>query len=301
MDAFKVVLMSTHYVYVHKRATDGTIFYVGQGRKRRAWSTSGRNTHWHRIVAKYGYEIELIITGLRPECALSMERATIAFYGRGNLCNLTDGGDIGPTGLKHSEETKKAHSERLHGNTHTLGRKLTDEHRAAISAKLRDRPVSEETRAKLRNRPVTEETRAKLSAASKGRVMSQEWIERNAAARRGRKLTEEHKNKLREAGFWQGRTGKDNPSYGIPKTPEQKAILSAAMKGRKFSAETLTKRSGENHPRYDGGTYTLYHSEYGTVTAERHYFMDTFGIDSSKFTAVVKGKRKSSRGWSLPS
>lgn len=291
--------MRTYYVYVHKRKSDGSVFYVGQGCKKRAWSQSGRNRHWHRIVAKHGYEVKVIIEGVSQPCALSMERATISFYGRGNLCNLTDGGDIGPTGLKHSMEVRHAQSERMLGNQHTKGRKLSEEHRAAISVGLRGREVSEETRAKLRGKVVSQETRDKISASLKGRAMSPEWIERNAAARRGRKLSEEHKVKLREAGFWDGRSGQDNPAYGVPKTPEQKAALSAAMRGRKFSPETLAKRSGENHPRYDGTEYTLRHAKHGVVTATRLHFRDTFGIESTKFTALLKGRRKNVKGWSV--
>lgn len=291
--------MRNYYVYVHKRLTDGSVFYVGQGCKRRAWSRSGRNRHWHRIVAKHGYIVDLIIEGLSQVCALSMERAAISFYGRENLCNLTDGGDIGPTGLKHSEEVRRAQSERMRGNQHTKGRKLSEDHKAAISDWSRNRVVTEETRAKLRGKVASLETRAKISASLKGRVMSPEWIERNAASRRGRKLSEEHKAKLRESGFWDGKSGPDNPAYGVPKTPEQKAVLSAAMRGRKFSPETLAKRSGENHPRYDATEYTLYHVEHGTVTATRLHFRDVFGIESTKFTALLKGSRKNVKGWSV--
>lgn len=291
--------MRNYYVYVHKRLTDGSVFYVGQGCKRRAWSRSGRNRHWHRTVAKYGYAVEIIIEGLSQTCALSMERATISFYGRENLCNLTDGGDIGPTGLKHSEEVRRAQSERMKGNTNTLGKTMSEENRAKLSERMRGRVVSEETKAKLRGKTHTPETRAKIAAANRGRIMSPEWIERNAAARRGRKLSEEHKDKLRAAGFWDGKTGPDNPAYGVPKTPEQKAVLSAAMMGRKFSPETLAKRSGENHPRYDGTEYTLYHVEHGTVTATRLHFRDVFGIESTKFTALLKGSRKNVKGWSV--
>lgn len=299
LDACKFSLMRSYYVYVHKRHTDGSVFYVGQGCKKRAWSHSGRNRHWHRTVAKYGYAVEIIIEGLSQTCALSMERATISFYGRENLCNLTDGGDIGPTGLKHSEEVRRAQSERMKGNTNTLGKTMSEENRAKLSERMRGRVASEETKAKLRGKTHTPETRAKISAANRGRIMSPEWIERNAAARRGRKLSEEHKDKLRAAGFWDGKTGPENPSWGVSKTPEQKAVLSAAMRGRKFSAETLAKRSGENHPRYDDTDYTLTHTTYGIVTAKRKYFQDVFGIDSSKFSALVRGKRKTTKGWSV--
>lgn len=274
--------MGKYYVYVHRRNTTNKVFYVGQGRGKRAWSKSGRNQHWHRIIARDGYSVQIIMDGMDQICAMSMERALISFHGRDNLCNLTDGGDIGPTGLKHTKEVREAQSRRLIGNTHTLGRKLTDEHKRAISEALLKRYSG-------RERP---------KPSIKGRKRDAEWTANLSAALRGRKLSEEHKAKLSAANKGR-RTGPDNPAYGVPKTPEQKAVLSAAMRGRKFSPETLAKRSGENHPRYDGTEYTMYHVEHGTVTATRLHFRDVFGIESTKFTALLKGRRKNVKGWSI--
>lgn len=291
--------MNTSYVYVHRTATDGRVFYVGQGVNKRAWSDTGRNPHWHRTVAKYGHIIEIIASCLPKACALSIERAVIGKYGVDNLCNLTSGGDVGPTGMKHSDEVCKAQSERMVGNKHTLGRKLTPEHKAKISAGGKGRVVSEATREKLRlaGMNMTAEHRAKFT--TKGIKRSPEWTEKIAASQRGRKMSEEQREKLRAVGFWDGRTGADNPAYGIPKTDAQKARLSEAMTGRKFSAESLAKRSGKGHPRYDPTLYSLTHPEYGEVTAERLDFRDAFGIDATKFTALIRGKRKSCRGWYL--
>lgn len=292
--------MSDSYVYVHKRLTDGSIFYVGQGRGKRIVSDTGRNVHWRRTVAKYGYSAHKVAEGLSQICALSIERAIIKHYGRENLVNLTDGGDVGPTGLKHSEEVRKAQSDRMIGNSHTLGRKLSDGHKAAISRAGKGRVVSEETRSKLRSRRATDETKAKLSAALKGRVMSAEWRAKNAAAQRKRPpMSDETRAKLSEAGKGK-RTGKDNPSYGIPKTEAQKQRLREAMTGRTFSAESLSKRSGVNHPRHDATPITLVHADHGERTATRKDFQDEYGINSSHFSALIRGTRKSSRGWRLP-
>lgn len=94
------------YVYVHRKNTDGSVFYVGKGKDCRAWAKHGRNVYWKRIVAKHGFTVHIIVNKINEICALSIECALIKFYGRNNLCNLTDGGE-GVSGLRHSEETKE--------------------------------------------------------------------------------------------------------------------------------------------------------------------------------------------------
>ncbi|RAZ47421.1 hypothetical protein DP175_03995 [Polynucleobacter paneuropaeus] len=49
------------YTYAHKKP-DGSIFYIGQGstKYKRAYSTKGRNKHWHNVVNKHGYEVEIL-------------------------------------------------------------------------------------------------------------------------------------------------------------------------------------------------------------------------------------------------
>lgn len=96
------------YVYVHCRATDGRIFYVGKGFKQRAWSASKRNAHWNNIVKKHGFYVEIVQDGMQEWWAFELERELIALHGRGSkfLCNATDGGD-GSSGAERSLETRK--------------------------------------------------------------------------------------------------------------------------------------------------------------------------------------------------
>jgi len=81
------------YVYTHHRATDGSVFYVGKGHGKRAWSKSRSNPHWQNIVKKNGYYVKIVARFHNEQCAFSFERAMISFYGRESLCNLTDGGE----------------------------------------------------------------------------------------------------------------------------------------------------------------------------------------------------------------
>jgi hypothetical protein len=103
--------MKDFYVYVHRRATTGEIFYVGKGHGNRAWETNvGRSKHWKRVVALCGFTVELIASGLREGYALKLETSLIALHGRrdtghGPLVNFTDGGE-GSTGRICKQETR---------------------------------------------------------------------------------------------------------------------------------------------------------------------------------------------------
>ena len=120
------------YVYVHKRADDGRIFYVGKGSGNRRWKDKhGRNIHWHRIVKKHGFIAEIVHADLSEETAFELERDMISQYGTinkktGELCNMSEGGE-GPSGVFPSEETKQKIIKSL------TGKKRTDEQRANLS------------------------------------------------------------------------------------------------------------------------------------------------------------------------
>lgn len=107
-------MMWRHYVYVHKRADDGRVFYVGKGTRdlrarklfARAHDTSSRNPHWHRVAAKHGVEVEIVAMFPDDEKSQAHEKFLISEYGRDNLVNMTDGGD-GCAGIVVSEETRR--------------------------------------------------------------------------------------------------------------------------------------------------------------------------------------------------
>lgn len=95
-----------HYVYVHRRADDGRIFYVGKGsHPDRANERSSRNRFWHAVVSKHGLIVEVVLHFQTDQLAQQCERDLIAWYGRENLTNLTDGGD-GCAGINPSRETR---------------------------------------------------------------------------------------------------------------------------------------------------------------------------------------------------
>ena len=96
--------MYNKVVYLHRKATNGEVFYVGIGNPNRP-KCRNRSDIWHRIVNKHGYNIEIIQRGLSKEDACSIEVDLIHLIGRrdlgkGTLVNLTDGGE-GIVGSKH--------------------------------------------------------------------------------------------------------------------------------------------------------------------------------------------------------
>lgn len=115
-----------YYVYVHRRASDGTIFYVGKGSGRRSHHEHNRSLHWKNIVSKNGFYVEIVKMFESEVCAFTFEMVLIKHIGMQNLCNISTGGYGGATGSKRSES-----------------------HRAAISKAQSGKFVSIETREKI--------------------------------------------------------------------------------------------------------------------------------------------------------
>lgn len=91
-----------YYVYLHIKLTDGTPFYVGKGKDRRALSKK-RSNWWKRVVNKYGYDIIFLEIKLTEQEATEREKYWIKRIGRkdlglGPLVNMTDGGE-GTSGI----------------------------------------------------------------------------------------------------------------------------------------------------------------------------------------------------------
>jgi len=95
------------YVYLHHKADDGTVFYVGKGCLGRAHSMTGRSQFWFRVYKKHGRIISYAAKSMPHECALTLERILIHKYKASGhaLVNLTDGGG-GICGLAHPSRKK---------------------------------------------------------------------------------------------------------------------------------------------------------------------------------------------------
>jgi len=120
---------------------------------------------------------------------------------------------LGHSGYWEGKELTKAHREKIGisqlGNTHTKGRKHTEEEKRRIAASNRRTKDTEEYKARCRqqgyDRIFSPETRMKISEALRGnknclgRIVSEETRRRMSRSRKGKLFSEESKAKLRAA------------------------------------------------------------------------------------------------------
>lgn len=247
------------YTYVHTRADDGKVFYVGKGRGLRLRQTDGRNPWWRKIARKHGWNASTLAYWSTEVEAFEHERFLIAcFKDMGApLCNLTEGGE-GRSGYYLSEEAKRRISEKKRGRQHTaehrlknaaaqVGTRRTPESIAKTAAGNRGLKRSEETRQVLadlaRGRPMSDETRAKVIAANKGRKRSDEFKAKVSAGLRGRPVSAETREKIAAA------------HRGRIISAEHRLQIAATLRGRPQSEERKAKhREVMNRPEVKAKT-----------------------------------------------
>lgn len=159
------------YVYIHRKKDTGDVFYVGKGNRRRATRLDSRSPHWLSIVAKHGFTVEFIKTGLPEACALTIERLAIAGYGRDRLCNKTDGGG-GSWGYTHDPVTIAKMAERRKGIKAVIAPEIEQARREKLRLARLGKPTSQAHREACRRAQLgkkqTLESRAKKAAAVTG-------------------------------------------------------------------------------------------------------------------------------------
>ena len=160
------------YVYEHWRPDLDVCFYVGKGHGSRARNLS-RNAHHRNVRTKLAtlgmcVEVRLVASGLAEHAAFALEKQRIAFWReRGvHLANRTNGGE-GPAGLVFSDEARArlrakrknrifTESDRAAMSAGRLGMKFSDRHRASLAAR----------KAGVPRRPFTDATRERMRAAA---------------------------------------------------------------------------------------------------------------------------------------
>lgn len=98
-------------VYLHRKESDLSIFYVGMGNPERPYVTQKRNEWWENTYKKHGIIVDVVAEGLSVEDAWELEVFLISELGRknkglGNLVNLDDGGK-GTSGHVRKRKTNK--------------------------------------------------------------------------------------------------------------------------------------------------------------------------------------------------
>ena len=158
-----------YYTYAYLRE-DGTPYYIGKGKGRRAYKLSGRRVKPPEDKGR----ILILKQDLTEEEAFRHEIYMIDVFGRkdlgtGILRNLTSGGE-GSSGFSDEARRKKSEAQK--------GKIFSDETKRKLSEARKRRIFSDETRRKLseagKGRIPSDETRRKLSEAGKGRIFSDE-------------------------------------------------------------------------------------------------------------------------------
>lgn len=137
------------YVYRHIRLDENVPFYIGIGNDcsfKRAHSKTHRNKHWHSIVGKSDYKVEILVEDIEYQYAKEKEKEFISLYKRkedgGTLCNITLGGD-GVLGLVHTSEAKEKMGKPNRGKV------ISEWHKQRISESHKGKIVSSETKSKM--------------------------------------------------------------------------------------------------------------------------------------------------------
>jgi hypothetical protein len=221
-------------VYQHKRKDNNEIFYIGiSDTYDRPYSKFGRSVFWKKTINKSGgFLVEILFDNISWEEACNKEKLLIEELGRrdlgkGNLVNLTDGGE---GGLNHSAEARKKISETHKGKNKPP---MSEETKIKISESLKGKIVSEETKIKMskaqKGKIMPNEAKEKLRSINLGKKYSQETKDKVSKAHKGKLFSEEHKEKLR----------KPKP----PRTIEHCKKISESKKGFKHTEEYKKKQS----------------------------------------------------------
>ena len=300
-------MKTDYYVYIHRRADDNLPFYVGKGRLDRAWKFYERNKYWNNTKEKHGVVVEIVFENLTEDEAFQCEIDTILefkYFGY-PLTNLTHGGD-GVSGYKRTpEQIENAKQARRNSEKWYAGHK-------AASEKLRGRKLSNEHRLAIskggKGRKLSEGTKQKLSAAKKNCQKSKEHILSLVEDQRDKNqytfycvTGEVYTGTRKEFSDFTGIQPKDINKLFQQKNPRKTthnwSLSPIEIKAHKKKKLTCPQRRSTNA---DVKVYTFYHLMGDTFTGTRTEFSDYSQIELVRISSLFcKNPRQSVYGWSL--
>jgi hypothetical protein len=287
--------MQKYYTYAYLRI-DRTPYYIGKGSGNRAYKVHQKGIQ----LPKDKSRIIFLKRNLTEQEAFKHEVYMIAVFGRidlgtGILHNRTNGGD-GASGFIFTEESKLKMSEAQKGKI------LSEQHK---------RKISESTKGVSK----TEETKARMSEAQKGKLFSEESKLKMSEAQKGKKHTEETKRKKSESLklLWENEEFKEKMSKlarGRKHTEETKAKISKASSSRTHTNETRQKlkeawekrkQRGQTSEKFLSKKYSFI-SPSGQLFEGKNIsqFCREQNLCNSVMCAVLNGKRKHHKGWTVP-
>lgn len=186
------------YVYRHRKADTGRVFYVGKGSGRRAWSIHQRNKKWKSIASAHGVIVEILMCGLTEDAALNLERQWISIVGIDNLATFTLGGG-GISGYEHTASTRERMS-----NSHK-GRPMAEDSKIKLSETIRSSTRLIEARRvnfSGHNNPMNKDTNRKLHSERmkiNNPMNNKDTIDKMRTSKSGYKASVETRKKQSEA------------------------------------------------------------------------------------------------------
>ena len=240
--------MNEYYTYAYLRE-DGTPYYIGKGKRRRAFDKRRR-----AYFPPNKNRILILKNNLTENQAFKHEIYMIAVFGRkdngtGILRNMTDGGE-GSSGYKHTKEGL----EKI--KISNKGKKVSEKTKEKMSLVQKGRTFNPETLQKMSESSKgikhTDETKKKISEISKGRKWwnngyqnsfqkecpGSEWVSGMIKKEKEKKCEKIKKPRTHSQ---ETRRKMSISSMGMKHTEETKRKISEAHKGKTISEEMKQK------------------------------------------------------------
>ena len=310
------------YTYAYLRKGDGTPYYIGKGKGKRAYDST------HRVkVPDDRDRIIFLKENVSEREAWDYEREMIQFYGRkdlgtGILRNMSDGGE-GPANPSPEARRKNAESSRLQYQMGVGIGGLTDEERKKNQAKavqarldsqwLKDNP---EYNGGSLGRTPEQHSADSARAAQKGvvkwtkeqRENNPEWVEKQREISRQTALrnmelglgiyglTKEQRSANTKALF-EGEGGEERKEFYRKRAKEWKksGIGMYTEEAKQKRHETYYKNG------YNMDTFTVV-SPWGETFSEKGIkpFCRKMGISHTSLSEIIHGRSYMVKGWHLP-